>query len=795
MAFELSTKAKAVRTQSNVQNQIIVQIDGIPSIYGAIEISELVRIGQEGLLIGDDWVIGGTRANPNFKPYISLSGTTKNINTQMRQDEGAESSITKFTVELVDVGNTVSAEMASGVNVPDILGRECNIYISFDGLSFPEDATKIFNGIIDDFFSTPTTVNLSIAHPERLKRRSLFLPTSGSLQIPVNDTAVVLAVGEDFTNKLKITNDDFIRTYVRINDEVIEYTATGSGTLLVSERGALGTVASSHDAGSDVSTIYRLTGEPIDLALNLMLSGGPEYYFEEMPLRAEDNRLYFKEFDLFETDGVTENDLVTITGSVNGNDRADEIITEVNKINGESFIELLNPINDEIGNNSLTVQIKSKYNVMSEGCAMKPSQVDVIQHELINSLVQSFPTYDFYLKEEIDNAKNFISQEIYYPVGCYSLDRKARVSVGYTLPPIALFEVFDLDANSVLKPETIKVQRSTNKDFYNTIHYKFNEDILEDEFLAGRVTVDVDSTNRIQVGDKQLLIESKGLRNVAGINSFIDNQAERFLDRYKFSAERISFDVSYQFGYNIELGDRIRVVGSDLDMFLYSQGTRNPEPKIMEVVNKSMNIINGTVKLTALDTVFGLEGRFGTYAPSSRIDSGATVTTLPLKPSYGTTVSQDEGDKWTDFVNEFVIVRTSDYSTSEVVEITAVDSDRISVKPLSFTPTEDTIVELAPYDQNGDNSKTLHCFANPQVEVTVQIDAISFEVDEPTRVFAGSLVEVHDATYNNTEEKEVESVIGNVVTLKEALSFTPSAGFLVDRIGYVSDQGSAYLYI
>ena len=793
MAFNLTTKAQALREASNVQNQIIVEIDGIPTIYGAIKTSELVRIGQAGLFIGD-FTIGGSNEIPNSKPYISLAGTTKNINTQMRQDEGAESSITKFNVEIVDYNNEVSNEMASGVNVPDILGRECNVYVSFDGLDFPEDATKIFNGIVDDFETTPTTVNLSIAHPERLKRRELFLPTNGTLQIPINDTATIIAVGEDFTNKLKITNDDFIKTYVRIDDEIIEYTATGSGTLLVSERGALNTVASSHDADTDVVTFYRLQGQPVELALNLMLSGGDEYYFTEMPLRAEDNRFYFKEFDLFETDGVTENDLVTVTGSVNGNDRALEIITEVGKINGESFIELLNPINDEIGNNSLTVQIKSKYNVMSEGCAMKPSQVDVAQHELIDSLSQGFPDYDFYLKEEV-NAKEFISKEIYFPVGMYSLNRKARASVGYTLPPIALFEIYDLDANSVLKPETIRVKRSTNKDFYNTVHYKFNEDSLEDKFLAGRVTIDVDSTNRIDVGDKQLLIESKGLRNVAGVNNFLDNQSERFLDRYKFSAERISFEVSYQFGFPIELGDRIRVIGSDLNMFLYSQGTRQPQPKIFEVVDKKMAIIDGNVVLTCLDTVFGVQGRFATFAPGSLIGPDATTTRLPIKKSFGTTVSQEEGEKWSDFLNEKVIVRTSDYSTSEVTEITAISDDALSVKPLSFMPPEDTIVELAPYDDAGDNSKTLHGFSNPQVEITLQIDAISFEVDLPTRLFEGSLVQVHDADYNNSEEKEVASVVGNVVTLKEALSFTPSAGFLVDRIGFVSDKGDSYLYI
>lgn len=794
MAFELSASAQALRSSSNVQNQIIVEIDGIPNIYGAIKQNELIRVGDPNLFIGDDWVIGGSREIENSKPYISLRGTTNSINTQMRQDEGAESSITKFNVEIVDYNNEVSSEMASGVNVPDILGRECNVYVSFDGLNFPEDATKIFNGIIDDFETTPTTVKLSIAHPERLKRRELFLPTTGSLQIPVNDTAMVLAVGVDFTNKLKISNDDFIKTYVRIDDEIIEFQGFGSGTLTVSERGALGTVATSHDANADVTTVYRLQGSPITLALALMLSGGDEYYSVKTPLRAEDNRLYFREFDLFETDGVTENDVVTITNSISGNDRAFEIITEVNKINGESFIELENTINNEIGNSSLTVSFKSKYNLMSEGCAMKPSQVDVLQHELINSLVQSLPDYDFYLKEEI-NAKDFLSREVYYPVGAYSLNRKARASVGYTLPPIALFEVFDLDADSVLKPETVRVKRSTNKDFYNTVHYKFNEDVLEDKFLAGRVTVDVDSTNRIQVGDKQLLIESKGLRNLSGINTFLDAQAERFLDRYKFSAERISFDVSYQFGFNIEIGDRIRVVGSDLDLFLYDQGTRSPKPKIFEVVNKSMSILDGKVKLEVLDTIFGVRGRFGTMAPSSLIGASPSQTNLPIIKSFGTSVSQIEGDKWRDFIGENVIVRSSDYSVSEVVEITTVEDGYIAVTPLTITPLENYIIDLAPYDNAGDNAKTLHTFGSPQLEITVAIDNISFEVDQPSLIFSNSIVQVHDADYNNNEQKEVESVVGNVVTLKEALSFTPTAGYLVDGVGFVSDEGDPYLYI
>lgn len=796
MAFELTTKAQALKEASNVQNQIILQVNGLPTIYGATTLTELIRIGDSGLFVGDDWVIGGSNPMNNSKPYISLKGTTKNISNQMRQDEGAESSITKFNIELVDFNNEVSSEMAQGVNVDDILGSEANVFVSFDGLNFPDDATKIFNGIIDGFETTPTSVKLSIAHPERLKRRELFLPTTGSLLLPINDTAVLIPVGNDFTDKISIVEDDFISTYVRIDDEVIKFAYTGSGNLQVSERGALGTVATSHDTGAEVVTIYRLQGQPIELALNLMMSGGDTYYAELTPIRAEDNRFYFSNYDLFETDGITQLDTVVVTGSVSGNDRANEVITEVNKVNGESFIELTNTINNEIGNANLLVKFASRYNVMSEGCAMKPSQVDITQHEDIAALVASFPDYDFYLKEEV-NAKDFISKELYLPVGLYTLNRKAKASVGYTLPPIALFEVYQLDFNSVLKPDTVAVKRSTSKNFYNTVHYKFNEDILEDKFLSGRVTIDVDSTNRIKAGDKQLLIESKGLRNEAGINTFLDSQAERFLDRYKFAAESISFDVSYQFGFNIELGDRIQVTGSELDLFLYSQGTRNPEPKIFEVVNKSMSIENGTVKLEVLDTVFGLRGRYATFAPSSIIGSGSTTTRIELDRSFGTNIVDNEGDKWLNFLDSDVLVRASDYSTSELVTITAVGDDYINVTPLSSAPSAGLLVTPPDYDNASANFKTLHAFSAPQIPITLGIDTISFEVDiaRASELFEDSAVRIHNADYSIDGTGEVLSVVGNVVTLKEALSFTPTSSFFIDGIGFVLDEGDAYLYL
>ena len=798
MAIELTTKAQSITSASKATNQIILEIEGIPFVYGAIEITELVRIGDAGLLIGG-FIIGGSRPLSNSRPYISLDGTTKSISSQVNSDKGGFTSITKFNVELVDFNNEVSTAFASGNYVTDILSKEVNVYVSFDGLSFPDDAVKIFNGVIDGFETTGNSVKLSIAHPERLKRRDLFLPASTELTSAMD--ASQLTADVITTNDFYIEEGEGIETYIKIDDELMRFSSVAPNVITIIERAALGTVANAHDDEAEVSSFYRLQGNPIDLALKLMLSGGDKYFAETSAVSIVDfgtttisDAIFFNETRLVERYGLSEGDLVTLSGSVSGNDFVDALIVEIGSVNGAGFIQVDTSLVSEIGNDLLMVEFGSQYNVLSTGCNMKPTQVDVSQHLIIQGLVGgSFPDYDFYIKEEV-NAKEFISEQIYFPVGMYSLNRKARASCGYTAPPVSLFQTKKLDANSVLNIDKLVVKRSTNQNFYNTIQYKYNQDTLEDKFLAIRTTVDEDSFNRIADGPQTLNISARGLRNTASVNSFLNAQSIRFLDRYKFAAESLTVSVPYQFGFNIELGDRIQFYGADIGVFLYSQGTREPQPKIFEITNKRMDIINGSISLTCLDTVFGTSGRYITHAPSSFVDAGATLTQIPIKKSFGTTSNEEEEEKWTDFVGGQILIHNDDWTIQELVTLQNVGSGFLSVSAMSVAPLEDFTVEPPHYDDASEEFKILHGFNSPSVGV-VTGTTTTVEVDSIGEFFVGASIRVHSEDFTNDKYTTVTEINVNTLTVADDLGFTPTAGEFVDKIGFSSDNGDAYLHL
>ncbi len=797
MALELTAKAKAALEKHNVTNQIILKIKGIPTIYGAINVAEDIRIGDDELRIGG-FTIGGTREILNSRPWINVSDTSSSITAQMRQEEGGSTSISKFKISLVDVGNYVSNEFAPDNFVEDILGTEADVYLSFDGLSFPDDATKVFNGVIDNVSFTSTTVEITVAHPEKLKKQELFLPHETKLTSALS-TGLVPVFVESIAGGEVVTDGTIVSEYLLIDDELIEVSTSNelpTPNYVPITRGALGTTETTHDIDADVVKIFRIKGNSIDLALQIMLSDLDRTLITEGDTVSKivDSKVYMPYPDLREEFGLVEGDKVTTYGNVAGNFLTNEPITEIGKENGLGYFKTAVTLIDEY-TDTITVDIASKYNVLGIGCGMKPRNVDIVQHEAIKDLSGfSFPDMDFLLNEEV-NAKDFISKELYYPVGMYSLNRKAQASVGLTLPPIALQETKVLGFDTITNSENLIITRSTNQNFYNTVHYRYGYSILDDKFLRGRITIDENSNNRIKTGTNQLLIESRGFTDTAQTATFLDAQAVRFLDRYSLAAESIDVEVPYAYGFSIELGDRVQIDGADLGIFFYNQGTRKGSPKIFEVMGKRLNVKSGKILLTCLDTVFGLDGRFVTIAPASKIKSGASLTKIPLKRSPALEAGESESDKWSDFVGDDVTVHNEDWSIVETGKLEGLGEDRLTISGLTVVPTEDSIVEAPEYDSASDNFKVLHGFLSPTVAITAVTDNMTFDVADSSLFFKGASVRVHNFSYSNDSSSKVDSIAGNTITLTKALDFTPVIGDSVDRIGFVSDKGNAYLYI
>jgi hypothetical protein len=388
---------------------------------------------------------------------------------------------------------------------------------------------------------------------------------------------------------------------------------------------------------------------------------------------------------------------------------------------------------------------------------------------------------------------DIIEKDLMLPNALYSVPRRGRSSIGLTLPPIAEANVQTINESNVTNPAELVIKRSLNTSFYNQVVYRYDEDSLEDDFLTGLVVVDEDSVARINFEDKPLKIDARGFRKGNGTENLIRRQAERVLDRYKFAADRIdNVKVTLGTGFNIDVTDTVIFGSPALQIADGINASRNFQPRVMECINKEFDL-QGRVTLSLLDTSFSTEGRYGIVGPSSFVSSYAS-NLLILKRSFSTIASEQL--KWADYIEEKILIRSEDFTTQEVVTLLGLvpgNQNAIAISTPTIAITENMIVELAPYDDAGPISKAVHCFLTPQIEITDVTSTLIVEVDLPSVLFVGCVVEVASPTYSNiSREVKVAAIDGNEVTFDRELSYTPSIGDFINLIGFVSDESFPY---
>ena len=357
----------------------------------------------------------------------------------------------------------------------------------------------------------------------------------------------------------------------------------------------------------------------------------------------------------------------------------------------------------------------------------------------------------------------------------------------------------------MVAPNKTQIKRSVGKYFYNTVVYRFEEDVLEDKFLAGRVTIDADSRNRIPLGAKPLTVTARGLRDNADTRAIIDQNALRILERYKFAAEAIKVQVQYGVGYAIEVGDVVLYGDEELLLPDTKFGTREFKPRLMEVFDKKLNIKTGDIGLTLVDTNYLTNGRYGIFSPASVIGSGSTTTKIIVTDSFGLDEDKIEADKWRPYIGPRVLVHdenwTYEYET-ELLSISNSNPYEFTIEPIPVAPSAGAIFELVQYSDSTDPQtdqllKTLHCFMTARVLVTAGVSGTEFTVDsgDIDKFKIGCPVLVHSEDFQvEAEETIVEDIVGNNVIVRDDLGFTPSAGQEVDLITF-PDEGSPYRYL
>ncbi len=728
MTQRLTVAAKIQSSQINEQPQVILVIDGVPTLYGNVDIQKIIRVGDPGLLVGDSWKIGGHRSAENQASYIQIEGTTTQINQVLNQDKGIGSSVSGVQVCLIDKNSEISKLITPGEIVTDILGRRAKLLLGFTGTVYPNDFIVLFRGVIDTIDAGSGNITLNIAHPDTKKRTTIFPKISPGLvgDITNSTTTIVFDVLTNIVTPITGPDgmiDPSFKAYMLIENELIRFTGvTGGNTLTGVSRGQLGTIAVAHSDGTSGNTFYRLEGNAMDLALKIMLSGWNGPFITGIKIAAYNqidtatfvqNSLFFAGIDLVNDYGLNVGDYISASGSISGgnNDFTLKQIIQIVQTDGGSYAVLNAPDFTTELMSTATADFRSQYDTLGDGLQMFGDEVDVAQHQLIFRRFLSSFQYDIYMKDDVD-AKKFLDDEIYNPAACYSLPRNGQSSVGFHIGPIPTDEIKTLNKDNIMDPKMIKISRSFTKNFYNTIIYQFEENVLDTNFTSGDISINASSQTQIPVGNKAMTIPSKGLRVALAGKNLAAQASTRRLNRYAFGAEYFKgVKVHFRVGFNIEIGDIVIFNSAGLFITDSKTGTRNQSTKLYEVVNKSLDYKQGSVQLDLVDTNYSAASRYGLIGPSSVIKAGLSTSKFIIQKSFSSVFGDNEYFKWIRYFECPVKVRNLDFSILGHGIIGSIAGNQITLKTaLAFTPAAGYIMELDDYTNQTDEVKLRNAF-------------------------------------------------------------------------------------
>lgn len=813
MAFNLTQRAQNLAKEINKRPQLAIQVEGLGDIiFGTQPVLSFINWDQGTVtwdLPGANW--DGLYEDEFSKSYITFDGTTTNIGQQILPDKGGSSSISTMSANFIDKNGEVS-RLFSLDNIVDPLGRKCSVYIGFQQSAFPQDYIPIFRGVLIDFYNEPGAVNITCAHPSTLQRQSSFTKYTSQLNGSIDNSQTTITVNS--TSKL-IIPQDAVTTYVRIDDEAMLVNSIPNDTTLNVTRAQFGTIATSHSNEADVESIYYLTGRPIELALKLMLSSEDNQYFESLDTpksinfisitQSIPNALIFEYYDIQERTGLVSGDSILLAG---GSNAGTYTVSSFGTFEEGSYIitnEALVTDTEYLG----TFSYKSKYNVLPNGAGlgMLTSEVDVAGHEQIeNFFPSSFVDYSFPLLDSVEDSKEFLEKEIYTPQGLYAIPRKARASVKYSVAPFSSDIVPTLNTRTITNITKLKQRRSAHKYLYNSFVWKYNKDPIDDKFLTTDVFISGDSINRIKLGRKPLTLESLGLQSNSATGLMLDQVSRRLDARYRFAPVYITgIEVGLGTGIALEVGDIIPFGGADTQFKNITTGTNVFPEKLYEVINKKLNIKDGKITLDILDSGFEINARYATISMSSNVVAGSTTTRVLIERSYFTGEFPIESNKWLELIGETLRVRSQDYTRDDSSTFLGVDPANINAlvfdPPLSFVPQPGDVVEPDIYQEanilDNQRQKIRFGFWDYQAEISSVVDASTFDVIDATQLKAGSLIYVHSEDYSRDSFDtliEIDTIIGNTVTLLLPLPFLPQVGDKIERTNFL-ENGSPYILL
>jgi len=813
MAVTVTDTTRSLLQAINKEPVIILEIEGSQYLYGTAPILEDIKWDDERVNWdnNNNYTWDGQIETANSKPYINLKNTTKGLSQQLLIDKGGSGSISTMDIALIDYRNETGRDLSFD-QIEDPLGKRADVYLGMRGGKHPQDSFPIFRGFVDDLKYQAGLITVSVSHPENLKRQAILEQHQSQLTSAIDaivTTIPVTTVAPFFVSGASMTS------YIQIDDEVMEVVSVGASSFEV-QRGSLGTLISSHDTEADIVSYYRLEGKPIDLALQLMFSNEGNVSTVSDTLKIEaiqyfdtntiiPGGLLINNLDVEQDTGLSIGDLITISGSTY-NDGTYPISSFGILDTGKSYIVLDGVFTNETGIN-LPVEYNSPYNVLSDGLGLTVDQVDTASFlEVANTFSANFIDEDWYIKETIENTKEFIDQKLFMPMGIYTIPRKAKISCKFTSPPFSSETLPTLNNDNLVNVSKIQMRRSTHKYLYNEVVYRYNEGVLDSKLFDKVIRLSADSANRIKAGRRRFAIDVAGIRRSSESIQVLNRIAGKILDRYKFAAKYITnVNVLFEVGATLEIGDIVFFGGEETQMTNLQTGIRDLPVAQYEIINKRMDIGAGKVTLSLLETGFSfLDSIFGVFSPSSVVTAESTATTIALDELFvGCSSPQEEQQKWTQWVGLKIRIRSEDYTYDETTILDRLDpvSDYrlILDPPLSSTPPAGAIIELAKYNEYTNEEleqilKLKYTFTTPQAEITSVVDSQEFDVDTLDGFAEGQLVAFHSPDFTrDSDTARIDSIVGNTITLDNALNTTPQTGDKLELFAYETEKGYRFL--
>ena len=810
----------SVNNQQSKQVNIVVSIEGVPEYFVFMDLYTRVRYGDPDLVYGMPGLIyGGLKRVSNTLDYLTLDGSLSI--TQRLEVEQGRSSVSTFTVVLIDKDNYITSLCAPGVAIDELLGnKQVRIFMGFQNTSFPEDYFTVFRGSVAGTIIQGPKVTLQLADANQDKRSTIFDigATKTTAAITDTDTTVPVVSTNLFYKPIvgpNLSVYPLARTLIKVEDEFMRYDSFTDTSIHISQRNAApfsytATGAVAHDIDATVTPAIELGPEnAITMALMIMLSGwnGPWTTGESIralgtslsPFNTARNILLLPSIkDSVEDYGLVTGDYIYVVGSGAGNDGTYTVVSTDSDFAGlpNRIIYLDRNLTPE-PSTSATFSIRSKYDVLPTACALglKPIQVDVATHEYIrdNYLNGTEVNFAFTMLDKI-SAKEFIEQNLFFPLGCYSLTRFGRLSIGYTRPPVLIYDkLVTLDETNVTNPNNIIWTRAlNNRRFYNQITFNYDYDSTNDAFTSVTQFLDTDSLNKIGQASS-MSIDAKGASTAQGAQSLAENTARRMLERFKNAAYEVQIEASFGAGVLIEAGDIVCVKDNgNLQIPSVYTGQRNIGETLFEVVDRALDIKSGTTKLKLLSGIFDSRSdRYGVIGPSSRITS-ATTTRITVS-------GLNESDKWTDHIDQPVRIYSIDFTYYHETVLRGFDPENQNIFLVDELPVAPSagfwfdIPKYASTDNKEDMQlyKALYGFLSKVSLVTSGVSSTSFNVSDTESILPGSLIEVHKIDYtvdSGDNGNTVDTVAGSLVTVKKDLGHTPVSGEQVDLLGFPDTQ-------